>query len=85
MQRYYSESLEYIVHNHEDSLNKMGIRVRVMDAEKSSMDTKIRTLINNLEDQKDMNSKTLNKLESITKEVRKKILFELIKNNLKFL
>ncbi|XP_065359816.1 cilia- and flagella-associated protein 58-like [Calliphora vicina] len=69
LQRYYSESLEYIIHNHEDSLNKMGNRAKVMDAEKHSMDTKIRTLINNLEDQKDMNNKTLNKLESTLKEL----------------
>lgn len=40
-----------------------------MHAEKLSMDTKIRTLINNLEDQKDINNKTSNKLEMTIKEV----------------
>ncbi|XP_037817937.1 cilia- and flagella-associated protein 58 [Lucilia sericata] len=69
LQRYYSESLEYIIHNHEDSINKMGTRVRVIDAEKQNLDTKVRTLINNLEDQKDMNNKTLIKLESTLREL----------------
>ncbi|XP_023292258.2 cilia- and flagella-associated protein 58-like [Lucilia cuprina] len=69
LQRYYSESLEYIIHNHVDSINKMGTRVRVMDAEKQSLDTKVRTLINNLEDQKDINNKTLIKLDSTLREL----------------
>ncbi|KAM7361002.1 LOW QUALITY PROTEIN: occludin-Related Y [Cochliomyia hominivorax] len=69
LQRYYSESLEYIVHTHEDSLNKTGIRVKVIEAEKYSLDTKVKTLINNLEDQKEMNNKTLNKLELTTREL----------------
>lgn len=72
LQRYYSESLEYVIHNHEDSLNKMGIRVKVLDTEKSSLDTKIRTLMNNLEDQKEINNKTLHKLESTSREVSTK-------------
>ncbi|TMW51372.1 hypothetical protein DOY81_003555 [Sarcophaga bullata] len=69
LQRYYSESLEYVIHNHEDSLNKMGIRVKVLDTEKASLGTKIRTLMNNLEDQKEINNKTLHKLESTSREL----------------
>ncbi|XP_075150835.1 occludin-Related Y [Haematobia irritans] len=69
IQRYYSESLEYIIHNHEDTLNKMGIRVKVMSSEKVNLDTKIRTLMNNLEDQKEINQKTLAKLDVTAKEL----------------
>lgn len=69
VQRYYSESLEYIVHTQEDTLNKMGVRVKVLLSEKRDMDTRIRTLINNLEDQKEINQKTLTKLDDTAKEV----------------
>ncbi|XP_073818892.1 uncharacterized protein [Musca autumnalis] len=69
VQRYYSESLEYIIHTHEDTLNKMGVRMKVLASEKQNMDTKIRTLMNNLEDQKDINHKTLDKLNATTKEL----------------
>lgn len=69
VQRYYSESLEYIIHTQEDTLNKMGVRVKVLLSEKRDMDTRIRTLINNLEDQKEINQKTLTKLDDTAKEV----------------
>lgn len=69
MQRYYSESLEYIIRNNEDTLNKQGIRVKVLVSEKLNLDTKIRTMLNTLEDQKDINQKTQNRLDATAREV----------------
>ncbi|XP_013101753.2 cilia- and flagella-associated protein 58 [Stomoxys calcitrans] len=69
VQRYYSESLEYIIHNHEDTMNKMAVRVKVLASEKSNLDMKLRSLINNLEDQREINQKTLSKLDTTSKEL----------------
>ncbi|XP_067624478.1 cilia- and flagella-associated protein 58-like [Eurosta solidaginis] len=68
-QRYYSESLEYINKNNEESLTKMGIQVRMLETEKSNFEVKIRSLQNNLEDQKDINSRTALKLDAVNREL----------------
>ncbi|XP_037943974.1 cilia- and flagella-associated protein 58-like [Teleopsis dalmanni] len=69
LQRYYSESLEYIVKNNEDSINKLNVRVRVMLSEKSSLDIKVRNLKNNLDDQKELTQRSELKLEVVNRDL----------------
>lgn len=69
MQRYYSESLEYVVRNNDDSITKMTTQIRVLDSEKQNLEVKMRLLQNHLDEQKESGAKTVFKLEQTNKEV----------------
>lgn len=69
MQRYYSESLEYVVRNNDDSITKMTTQIRVLDSEKQNLEVKMRLLQNHLDEQKDISAKTVFKLDQTLKEV----------------
>lgn len=68
-QRYYSESLEYINKNNEESMSKLNANLRMLETEKGNFEVKIRSLQNNLDDQKEINSRTALKMEAINREV----------------
>lgn len=68
-QRYYSESLEYINKNNEESLSKLNSHMRMLETEKGNFEVKIRSLQNNLDDQKEINSRMGLKMEAINREV----------------
>ncbi|CAD6992533.1 unnamed protein product [Ceratitis capitata] len=68
-QRYYSESLEYINKNNEENLSKLNAHMRMLETEKGNFEVKIRSLQNNLDDQKEINSRTALKMDAINREV----------------
>uniref|UniRef100_A0A1A9WYN0 Cilia- and flagella-associated protein 58 central coiled coil domain-containing protein n=1 Tax=Glossina brevipalpis TaxID=37001 RepID=A0A1A9WYN0_9MUSC len=69
MQRYYSESLEYIIRNNEDTLTKTSATVKVLESEKQNLENKIRALMYNAEEQKEMNAKLVHKVEQLNREL----------------
>ncbi|XP_050316752.1 cilia- and flagella-associated protein 58-like [Bactrocera neohumeralis] len=68
-QRYYSESLEYINKNNEESMSKLNAYLRMLETEKGNFEIKIRSLQNNLDDQKEINTRTALKMESVNREL----------------
>lgn len=67
--RYYSENLEYIIRNNEDALSKMSSRAKFSESERLTVEGKLRTLMKSMEEQKETNTKTLQKLDATTKEL----------------
>uniref|UniRef100_A0A1A9VFT5 Cilia- and flagella-associated protein 58 central coiled coil domain-containing protein n=1 Tax=Glossina austeni TaxID=7395 RepID=A0A1A9VFT5_GLOAU len=69
MQRYYSESLEYIVRNNEDTLTKTSASIKVLESEKQNLETKLRALMNNADEQKEINARLVHKVDSLSREL----------------
>ncbi|XP_036323029.1 cilia- and flagella-associated protein 58-like [Rhagoletis pomonella] len=68
-QRYYSESLEYINKNNEETLAKNNKQMRMLETEKGNFEVKIRSLQSNLEDQKEITTRTALKLDAVNREL----------------
>ncbi|XP_055905296.1 cilia- and flagella-associated protein 58 [Eupeodes corollae] len=69
LQRYYSESLEYINKVAEENFNRLNNKTRVIESEKNNLDIKVKNLTNALEDQKEYNASTVSKLEQTNREL----------------
>nr|DAA06421.1 TPA_inf: occludin-related Y protein [Drosophila grimshawi] len=67
--RYYSENLEYILRNNEDTLTKMASRAKFSEVERINIESKLRTLMKSLEEQKEVHGKTMNRLEVSNREL----------------
>lgn len=73
-QRYYSESLEYFNKNNEEIISKLNKQMHMLETEKGNFEVKIRGLQNNLDDQKDINTRTALKLDAVNREVALRVL-----------
>uniref|UniRef100_A0A1B0FI93 Cilia- and flagella-associated protein 58 central coiled coil domain-containing protein n=1 Tax=Glossina morsitans morsitans TaxID=37546 RepID=A0A1B0FI93_GLOMM len=69
MQRYYSESLEYIIRNNEDTLTKTSATVKVLESEKQNLEAKLRALMNTAEEQKEINARLMHKVDLLNREL----------------
>ncbi|XP_053954146.1 cilia- and flagella-associated protein 58 [Anastrepha ludens] len=68
-QRYYSESLEYMNKNNEENIVKLSMQVRQLETEKGNFEIKIRSLLNNLDDQKEINTRTALRFDAVNREL----------------